>query len=551
MGTDLKNIPDDKLEEEQIIIEKAVLINDAKVHMQDFCKIMMPNPEFPDDVRKSEYQPVGHSKMLCNIVENLESGKDNRVTVSISPQHGKTIHLSQLGLAWIWGRNPRARIIVATYNQTRADELGHEFRQMIKDRPVYSHIFPDLKFVKEAKSKSFMQNTAGGKIFFIGVGGTITGRTADYIIIDDPYKGDDDEFTSTHLEKIWAWFFKVAYSRGSNKTRICVIQTRWSEDDLIGRLCDPTHPERNKRFAGISDDWQYMNIPGVIKDAKLAKALGLRLKVQTDPKVVAQFGVEPMTALWPKEKGLPFFAQWKRGDPRSFSALVMGSPTPEDGIYFTNDMVVEYDAEDLPENLRKYGASDHAVSMKSDRDYTVIGCVGIDENDDIWILPDLVMDRMQTDRTVEELLQKMKDHKPSIWWMESEMISKSFGPFLRKRMVETRTYTMIDPVVPTKDKMSRARSIQGRMSMRKVHFPRFAPWWATAKNQLLKFPYGANDDFVDWLAHIGLGLTKELSMSSYKPPKDDTPETGTGAWVIHAGQAQDRKKQLELKSKGW
>jgi len=87
--------------------------------------------------------------------------------------------------------------------------------------------------------------------------------------------------------------------------------------------------------------------------------------------------------------------------------------------------------------------------------------------------------------------------------------------------------------------------------MRKVHFPRFAPWWATAKNQLLKFPYGANDDFVDWLAHIGLGLTKELSMSSYKPPKDDTPETGTGAWVIHAGQAQDRKKQLELKSKGW
>lgn len=548
MIQDLSHLTNDHIEQEILLTHRQYMIGEAKNHMQDYCHLMMRDTTDPDDTRKTEYQRTGHAKMLCDIVERFESGKSKRIAVSIPPQHGKTIHLSQIGLSWIWGKNPRKNIVVVTYNQTRADELGHEFRQMIKDNPVFRQVFPDVEFMADAKSKSFMQNKAGGKIFFIGVGGTITGRTADYIIIDDPFKGDDDEFTPQHLEKIWSWFFKIAYSRGSNKTKICVIHTRWNEDDLIGRLCDPTHSERNKRFSGIADDWEFMNIPGVIRDDRLAKALGLKLEKQYSPKVVEQFGSAPCTALWPKEKSLEFFAQWKRGDPRSFSALVMGSPTPEDGIYFTEDMVIPYMPNDLPKNLRYYSASDHAVSQKQKRDKTVIGTVGVDENDDIWIMPDLVWDQMETDRTVEEILGQFRMYRPSCHWMESELISKSFGPFLRKRMIEERIYTLIDPVIPSKDKMTRARSIQGRMSMKKVHFPAFAPWFQDAKNQMLRFPYAANDDFVDWLAWIGLGLVKELSAGSYRPPKNNGPKTGTAAWVIHASEQQKRKDGL---GKGW
>jgi predicted phage terminase large subunit-like protein len=551
MTDDLSYLTDDHIETETMLIQREIMRKKASKTMIPFCQIMMPDPENPDDVNATEYQSVGHAKMLCDVVERFESGKSNRVAVSIPPQHGKTITLSQMGLAWIWGKNPRKNILVVTYNQTRADELGHEFRQLIRDKPTFRQVFPEVEFQTDAKSKSFMQNKNGGKLFFIGVGGTITGRTADYIIIDDPFKGDDDEFTENHLEKIWSWFYKVAYSRASNRTKICVIHTRWAEDDLIGRLCDPTHPERDKRFKGIADDWEFMNIPGVIRDEKLASALGLKLSVPKDKKVIDQFGTEPVTALWPNEKSLEFFAQWKKGDPRSFSALVMGQPTPDDGMYFTQDMVVEYDRDELPNNLRIYGASDHAVSEKQQRDKTVVGCVGVDENDDIWILPDLVWDQMATDRTVEELLASMQRHKPVLWWMESELISKSFGPFLRKRMVETQTYTMIDPVTPTKDKMSRARSIQGRMSMGKVRFPRFAPWYQDAKNQLMRFPYGANDDFVDWLAWIGLGLVKEIAASSYRSPKDKTPKTGTAGWVIHQSEMQKKNEQRTKQSKGW
>ena len=814
--TNLSHLSNEHIEKELLLTHRQYMIGEAREKMKDYCHLMMPDVQNPDDSRLTEYDPAGHALMLCDIVERFESGKSKRVAVSIPPQHGKTIHLSQIGLSWIWGKNPRKNILVVTYNQTRADELGHEFRQMVKDSPTFRQVFPEVEFMADAKSKSFMQNKAGGKIFFIGVGGTITGRTADYIIIDDPFKGDDDEFTEGHLEKIWSWFYKVAYSRASNKTKICVIHcmvgetpvlmadgterrldeirvgdevasykngkivsskvlnwknqgsdclftikmksgisvranarhpflvcedgdekwlrtdqikkgmfirrviggntkessvqskvvvnpqdvkdcailttqkndgrtdtdlhhtiqkigenhicdtdtelnskitneclaskkdcvqsvsknlkksettkqdgtenclsitameqgkledcsamtaicssnkethlqfygqqlntlrvvndevvdvifegkedvfdiqvedtenfianglvshnTRWNEDDLIGRLCDPTHPERNKRFKGIADDWEFMNIPGVIRDDRLAKALGLKLQKPFDQKIIEQFGPAPCTALWPKEKSLEFFAQWKRGDPRSFSALVMGSPTPDDGMYFTEDMIQEYMPEDLPANLRFYSASDHAVSEKQKRDKTVIGCVGVDEEDNIWIMPDLVWDQMETDRTVEELLACFRNHRPACHWLESELISKSFGPFLRKRMVEERIYTLIDPVVPSKDKMTRARSIQGRMAMKKVFFPKFAPWFQDAKNQLMRFPHAANDDFVDWLAWIGLGLVKELAASSYRPPKNPVPKTGTAAWVIYASEQQ---KQQANNSKGW
>lgn len=330
---------------------------------------------------------------------------------------------------------------------------------------------------------------------------------------------------------------------------LVVHNTRWHGDDLIGRLCDPDHPERNKAYAGIAEDWTYINLPAVVTDPGLAKALGLTLEVPTEPKVVQAFGARPMTSIWPGRKSLPLLAEAKRMDERGFNALYMGRPTPDDGEYFKTADLVEYEADELPDNLRIYGASDHAVSEKQDRDYTVLGCVGVDEKDQIWVLPDVVWDRMETDRTVEEMLHQFRTHSPLLWWMEDELISKSFGPFLRKRMMEENVYTAIDTVRPAKDKKTRARSIQGRMQMRKVRFPKFAPWWPEARKQILRFPYGANDDFVDWLAHIGMGLTKEVAASRVTIANDNA-QTGSIRWVLQQTANQARKKTT-LDRGGW
>ena len=536
------------LQRQQLRLKKRQL---AYVHARDsllrYLELQMPDPADLDDPDLTRMVATPQARLLCQIMEKVEAGKLKRVAVAIGPQLGKSQILSRGFPAWATGRNPYRNLMLGTYNQTFAEEFGGEVRDLIES-PRHVAIFPEHKLQKGALD--LLITDKGGKTAFVGVGGSGTGKPADFFVVDDPIRSDDDAQSQLYRDRIWKWFNAVVFTRCHSKSGIVVVHTRWHTDDLIGRLCDPDHPERNKAYAGIADDWTYINLPAVVDDPALAADLGLTLEEPKDPRVVAQFGVKPISALWPERKGLDFLAEAKRMDPRTFNALYMGRPTAEDGAYFRSEYIVEYGPEDLPADLKFYGASDHAVSAKQENDPTVLGCVGVDENDDIWILPDLVWDRMQTDRTVEELLVQFKLHKPQLWWMESELISKSFGPFLHKRMIEERVYVTIDQVIPSKDKPTRARAIQGRMSMRKVHFPRFAPWFQDARRELLQFPYGAHDDFVDWLAHIGQGLLMARG-AVRAPANENEAPVGSIQWILRSAKKRAAAEQRVAANRGW
>jgi predicted phage terminase large subunit-like protein len=537
---------------------RLLAVEQARDSMVGFMRAMMPDRDDPDDIQKTEYKTTAQGLILCDLITKIRNGEKRRVAVSIPPQHGKTIHLSTYGPAWIWGSNPTARIVVATYNEDRAAELGDDFLTVV-NHPAFKQIFPEFELSKSSKSKTAMRTTLGGKLFFVGQGSGTTGKTADYFIIDDPIKDDIVVQSDKFRNDLWKWFFSVAYSRGSNSTRMIVLHTRWHEDDLIGRLCDPNHPERNGDFAGIAEDWEYLNLPGVIKSPALVARLNevlpddqkLALSEQTNARVIEQFGHEPMCALYAADKDLEFFSQWKRGDKRSFGALVMGEPTPDDGVYFMADWIKEYDPPDLPKNLRFYGASDHAVSAKTNRDFTIVGSVGVDETGGIWVMPDLAWARMETPQTVEELLAAFRRRRHDVWWMEDELISKSFGPFLYERMRQESLYQVIVPVRPAADKQTRARAIQGRMALGTVHFPRFTSWWQDARAQVLRFPYGANDDFVDFLSHIGNGLSTIVSADGTVEQDGNVIRVGSLEWIMRQTRRKAMQEQREVANDGW
>lgn len=537
-----------ELQKKQLRLKKKQLAHfDAADSLLRYCELQMPDVEDIDDSDRTRFHSSPQARILCQIMEKVERGELKRVAVSVGPQMGKSQIISRAFPAWVTGKDPYRNLILGSYNQTFAEEFGNEVRTMIES-PLHQAVFPEHELSKGASD--LLITTRGGKSAFVGVGGSGSGKPADFFVVDDPIRSDEDANSATYRERIWKWFNGVVFARCKNKTAIVVVHTRWHSDDLIGRLCDPDHPERNKAYRGIADRWTYINIPAVIDDPKLAAEYGLTLEVQTDPLIVEQFGDKPISALYPEEKGLDLLAEAKNNDARTFNALYMGRPTAEDGEYFKKDWLLEYEADELPENLKIYGASDHAVSTKQGRDYTVAGCVGIDEKDDIWVLPDVVWDRMETDKTVEEMLFQFKKHRPLLWWMEDELISKSFGPFLHKRMTEERIYVTIDTVRPVKDKATRARAIQGRMSMRKVHFPRFAPWYADARSQILRFPFGANDDFVDWLSHIGLGLMKERSPRGVAANENDDA-VGTIGWIMKSAKKRALTEQYKKAMAGW
>lgn len=521
----------------------------AKSSMLPFCEITMPGPENAEDVDHSAYQATPLARLLCQVVERIDLGKEKRVAVSVGPQFGKSEPLSRRAPAWLSGRNPYRNMVFGTYNDTFAEEFGGDVRA-IMDSHEFKAIFPEHALRKGSAAKDLLITTKGGKMAFFGVGGSGTGKPADIVFIDDPIKSDADAQSPAYREQAWKWLTTTLHSRMHKDTAMVIVHTRWHEDDPIGRLVDPDHPERNKKYKGVADDWVYYNLPAVVQDPTLAEALGLTLEVQTNPKIVEQFGTRPMVSLWENRKSLLFLAESKRLDARGFDALYMGRPSPEEGSYFKAENLIEYHSiDDLPKKLRKYGASDHAVSEKQKADSTVAGCVGVDEDDDIWVLPDIFWDKVETDVTVEEILSQMVLHKPQIWWLESELISKSFGPFLKKRMHEEKVYITLDPKTPAKDKRTRARAIQGRSQQKRVHFPAFAPWWPQAKQQLLKFPYATNDDFVDWLSWIGLGLTQEYGAARESPKK--VIKTGTLAWIKKAHNKQEREKRIKKAVRGW
>lgn len=520
---------------------------EAQSNLLRYIQLQMPDPENPGVAEATRYTTTPQAIMLCQIMEKVERGELKRVAVSIGPQLGKSEVLSRSFPAWCAGRDPYRNLMLGTYNQSFADEFGAEVRGRIQS-DVHQSIFP--KHTLDKGAVDLLITPEGGKTAFVGVGGSGTGKPADFFIVDDPIRSDDDAQSQLYRDRIWKWFNAVVFTRCHSKSGIVVVHTRWHSDDLIGRLCDPNHPERNKAYAGIADDWVYINLPAVVDDPELAATLGLTLEVPADKRVVEQFGPKPKSALWPDRKGLSFLAEAKRMDPRTFNALYMGNPTGEDGEYFKADWIVEYEASELPERLRKFGASDHAVSEKQKRDYSVLGCIGVCENDIAWVMPDLVWERMATDRTVEEMLMQFRLHKPALWWMEDELISKSFGPFLHKRMIEERLYTTIDPVRPAKDKQTRARAIQGRMSLKQVRFPRFAPWWQDAKSQILRFPFGANDDFVDWLAHIGMGILKEVGPVKERAV-DNVIRVGSPQWTVRQAMLRSQREKQEKASGGW
>lgn len=506
-----------------------------------FVKLTMPSPEDPFDSDLSLYTVMPHHMLIAEALTRVEAARALRMALAIPPQHGKSL-LALTFIAWFIGRNWRKNIIFGTYNDDMAQRTGAKVRDIITSK-VFREVFPGVVLDKRTRAKDAMKIQGGGEMNFVGRGGSGTGLPADLIIIDDPLKNADEAGSAAIIEDLHEWFTKVIRSRMRNTTRLVIIHTRWIEDDLIGRQCDPEHPNYD---AGRAARYVHINVPAVVTDKRLADAMGLTLEWPDSPEVIEAFGSKPMAALWPREFSLEHLAQAKQDDTRAFEALYMGRPAPEDGEYFKKEWLVPYNRKDLPKNLRYYAASDHAVTEKQHNDPNVLGVVGIDENDEIWIMPDLVWERMQTDRTVEEMISLMRRYHPAIWWAENDHIHKSMGPFLRKRMSEEKVYTYVEPVTPHRDKQARARSIQGRMSMQKVHFPIFAPWYEKAKAELLKFPYATHDDFVDWLAWIGVGLDREIKAAKSAPRLGIVHPTGSIEWILAQSKmkaANDRGKK--------
>lgn len=513
---------------EDVLIERLKAIVEAEAQLVPFTRLMMPDPKHPEDASLSRYKDAKHHRCIAAALEEIEAGRVQNLIINCPPRHGKTELASKKFIPFYIGRNPHNSVIFGTYNQTYADDIGRAVRSAMQ-HPAFRQIFPDVRLKDGSAAVDRLETEQGGILAFVGRGGTTTGRGGDLIVIDDPIKDRKEANSRLIRDQLWDWFTDVIKTRRMDKNaRMLLIQTRWHEDDLVGRLTDPTNEFYDPDEAA---NWTVIDLPALALD--------------NDP-----MGRAPGEALWPERFDREYLLGQQRANAKGFSALYQGRPSPEGGAFFLDEYLRTYKPADLPKELRIYAASDHAVGTEQDRDKTVLLVVGVDPKGNIWVLPDTVMRHLAADKAVEEMLRIMRTRRPLIWWAEKSHISKSIGPFLRRRMREEGVNCAIHEVTPVADKMSRAQSIHARAAMGRVFFPERALWWPEARDQLLKFPQAAHDDFVDALAWIGLGLAIQVSART-DADKPTAPKARTFGELLEQSNRERRAASLERQTGGW
>jgi predicted phage terminase large subunit-like protein len=486
----------------------------ARDDLLTFAQVTSADPAAPDDLGMSRYRIGRHHRLIASCLQAVEMGLETRVIISIPPRHGKSELASRKFLAWTSGRNPDKSLIFGTYNEEFALDFGRDVRGIMQ-QPVYQQIFPEVALSSGSVASNRLQTTKGGTLFFVGRGGSVVGRGGHKLILDDPIKDRSEADSKLIREQLWHWFTDVFMTRLMDAwSAVIIILTRWHEDDLVGRLTDP----RNAAYDPVlAAQWHVINVPALADQDDILER-------------------KPGEALWPERFTREYLEDMRKLNPESFASIWQGRPAPESGAFFTRECIVPYRQNELPSNLRLYGASDHATSAHQKNDRTCMGLVGVDAMNDIWVLPDLFWRRAATSQVVEAMLTYFQ-REPMLWWAERDQIFKSIEPFLRQRMQETNTYCAIHQMPSNKDKVARAQPIRSRMAMGKVHLPVYASWYGEAVHELMVFDHGLHDDFVDFLSLIGRGLHIQLAPHGRSEPANDGPKPGTFGYL----KAQSRR----------
>ena len=449
----------------------------ARLGLMEFTKYTNPS-----------YEDAPHHKIIVDKLEAVERGDIKRLMITMPPRHGKSELASRRFPAWYLGRNSDKQIIAASYNSDLASDFGREVRNIVHS-PEFSALF-ETALAQDSKAANRWHTDKGGMYVAAGVGTAITGRGADVLLIDDPFKDRQEADSEITRNRVWDWYTSTAYTRLMPGGAVVVINTRWHDDDLSGRLL--------AEQGNGGDQWELLSLPAIDDSGG---------------------------ALWPAWYPLERLEQIKSVLPaRDWNALYQQNPIPDDGDYFKAGWFGEYD--ELPENLRMYGASDYAVT-DGGGDFTEHGVIGVDANNNIY-----VMDWWRAQTTADVWIEKKCDlilkYAPHCWFGEAGPIRRSIEPFLMRRMQQREAYCRIEWMASIADKPTRARPIQAMASMGKVFLPKFAPWKHELLSQMLRFPAAKFDDGVDVMSLFGRGL--EFVRGNKAKPKT------TGAASAWAGE---------------
>jgi predicted phage terminase large subunit-like protein len=246
----LPSLPEESLRKYAKLVQRAKRLEQAEAarsHFMDFTKTVWP-----------EFINGRHHRIMAEKFDRIADGSLKRLIVNMPPRHTKSEFSSYLLPAWLMGRKPTLKIMQTTHTAELAFRFGRKVRNLMNSQE-YKAVFEGVELRADSQAAGRWETSKGGEYFAAGVGGAVTGRGADLLIIDDPHS-EQDALSPTALEHAYEWYTSGPRQRLQPGGAIVIVMTRWAENDLTGKLL------RQQARDVLADKWEIVEFPALMPD---------------------------------------------------------------------------------------------------------------------------------------------------------------------------------------------------------------------------------------------------------------------------------------------
>jgi len=477
-------------EEKADLLKKLELLNEKKTQEKaeqnflDFVESMWP-----------AFIKGEHHEIMADAFERVANGELKRLIINMPPRHTKSEFASYLFPAWFLGKYPEKKIIQTAHTAELAVGFGRKVRNLISNED-YQKVFKGIELSSDSKAAGRWNTNKGGDYFAIGVGGAVTGKGADVLVIDDPHSEQEaalGQYNKDVYDKVYEWYTSGPRQRLQPGGAIIIVMTRWSLRDLTGQIVKNSI---QKEGAG---EWEVIELPAILPSGK-----------SLWPGFWKQEELESLKAELPVSK---------------WNAQYQQNPTSEEGALIKREWWQEWTQSQLPECEAIIQSWDTAFLKTQRADYSACTTWGIFNwpDEDGKTIPNLILlDSFKEKLEFPELKRAAYD---KYWeWEPDQMIieAKASGSPL---IFELRAMGIpVTEFTPSRgqDKIARVNAVTDLFASGVVWCPP-TRWADEVIEECASFPSGDHDDLVDSTTQALLRFRQGGWIRSTMDDWDDEP----------------------------
>lgn len=418
------------------------------------------------------YQANWHIEAIAWQLEQVRLGRVKRLIIAMPPRSAKSISASIAFPAFLHGHDPNKEIIAVSYAQGLATKLHNDYRTVMSSG-WYKDLFPETRIDPKKETEQEVRLTQRGSRLATSVGGVLTGRGADIIIIDDPLKADDAR-SEAQRNKVNDWYSATLLSRLNQKIEgaVVIVTQRLHIDDLVGHVTEH------------DDTWTVLNLPAIATEEQ---------RIQVGPDRFHHRCLDDLLHSAREDQAVLDELKQNIGS-ESFEAQYQQCPVPPGGHMFKRDWL-QYCATrpEITDDDTLFQSWDTASKTGLENDWSV-GTTWLYKDGHYYLL-DVVREKLNYPDLKAKMLETAKQYDPSVVLIEDTGVGTGLIAELKAEGLD------IVEVAATQSKEARAHIETPKFESGRVWLPQSAPWLSTFVAELLAFPAGRHDDQVDSVVH--------------------------------------------------